>query len=185
MQTRDYYENVYSARYPIEKYEDVYKIVCDLLKRIDLPQKRIMDIGCGAGGLASMLEKHNINNYHGFDYSSNAIKQAKELVPKWQKKFFIHDCNILNEIPYEFDIGIAIEVLEHLDDMIIINQLKKNTYFIGSVPNYWAANHAHVRVYPSKFYIWKRYRKKLSFLKWKKLKLGRGNFIYIFLSKVK
>lgn len=184
-QTKDYYNKIYSKPYPVEKYDEVYQIVCTFLEQFSNKDSLIMDIGCGAGGLATFIKDNGYKNYYGFDYSQNAINQSKKRIPEWKDRFFVHDCYKLNKLDINFKIGIAIEVLEHLEDLKILNQFKPSQLFIGSVPNYWAANNAHLRIYPSKFFIWKRYRKKLSFLSWKKYKLNNGNFIYIFVAKVK
>ena len=152
-QTKNYYNKIYSKPYPVEKYNEVYKIVCTFLEKFSNKDSLIMDIGCGAGGLAALIKDNGYKNYYGFDYSQNAINQSKKRIPEWEDRFFIHDCYKLSKLDINFEIGIATEVLEHLEDLKILNQLKPSQLFIGSVPNYWAANNAHLRIYPSKFFI--------------------------------
>lgn len=61
------------------------------LQRLELNQQiqKVIDVGCGVGGLYSLIQKHFPNiKYIGFDYSEHAIELAKQ---QWQapKLFFV------------------------------------------------------------------------------------------------
>ena len=121
----------------------------------------------------------------GFDFSKNAINQAKDKLPDISNKFMIHDCYNLSSINYDYNISVAVEVLEHLDDIKIIKQLKSKSYLIGTLPNFWASNNAHLRIYKSKLHIYFRFYKYLRVLQWKKHQITNDKFINIVLFQVK
>ena len=184
-QDQNYYDKIYASDYPSEKYIPIYKIIIEYINSIGLDKKNILDIGCGVGELAKQIQNEKIENYLGFDFSQNAIKQAKNKVPSFIDNFIVHDCYKLKDINYNYNISIAVEVLEHLNDIKIIKELNPGSYFIGTLPNFWANNNAHLRIYKNKFRIYIRYFKYLKVLKWKKHKLTKDAFINIVLFKVK
>ena len=182
---KKYYNEIYSEDYPAEKYIPIYDIVIKYINSLHLDEINILDVGCGVGEFANQIQNISYANYLGFDFSQNALNQAKKRVPNLADKFILHDCYKLSEINYKYNIAIAIEVLEHLDDMKIINQLKSGSYLIGTLPNFWASNNAHLRIYKNKLSIYLRFNKYLKIIKWKKYKIGRDKFITIVLFKVK
>ena len=185
-QTKDYYEKKYEHPYPIENYIPIFNKSIDFLKELDIEKScNILDIGCGIGELGALIKNAGFNNYLGFDISGTGLEKAKERVPHWKDKFIKFDAYKIDELNYNYDITMAIEVLEHIQDFKLINNLKTGTKLIASVPNYWSSNNEHLRVYPSKFYIWKRYRKKMKFIKWYKYKLNKHRFMYIFSAEIK
>ena len=184
-QGKEYYDEIYSQEYPVEKYIPIYKIILSYIDSIKLNKKNILDIGCGVGEFAKQLQNRKFDNYLGFDFSENAIFKAKDKLPNISNKFIVHDCYNLSALAYDYNISIAVEVLEHLDDIKIIKQLKKETYFIGTLPNFWASNNAHLRIYKSKLHIYARFYKYLKVLKWKKYKISKDKFINIALFQVK
>jgi len=184
-QGKEYYDEIYSEEYPSEKYIPIYKIILSYIDYTKLGKKNILDIGCGIGEFAKELQNQEFDNYLGFDFSENAINKAKSKLPNISNNFIIHDCYNLNAIKYDYNISVAVEVLEHLDDIKIIKQLKKESYFIGTLPNFWASNNAHLRIYKSKLHIYARFHKYLKVLKWKKYKISKDKFINIVLFQVK
>lgn len=50
----------------------------------------VLDIGCGNGKMLGYIQEKTDAHVHGFDYSSNAINQAKELFKN--KSYFIQGC---------------------------------------------------------------------------------------------
>lgn len=59
--------------------------------------KRVIDVGCGCGGLFSLTAKHFPTlEYYGFDYSQNAINIAKQT---WNGSF---TCKSYTELQQEF-----------------------------------------------------------------------------------
>ena len=184
-QDKEYYDKIYSEEYPAEKYIPIYKIILNYIDSINLNQKNILDVGCGTGEFANQLQHKEFNNYLGFDFSENAVNQAKNKLPNISNKFIIHNCYNLSSLTYNYNISIMVEVLEHLDDMKIIKQLKSGSYLIGTLPNFWASNNAHLRIYKSKFHIYIRFYKYLKVLKWEKYQITNDKFINIVLFQVK
>ncbi|MFP4520969.1 MAG: class I SAM-dependent methyltransferase [Fibrobacterota bacterium] len=150
---RDYYEKKYDSPYPVDNLMPVYYSVLGHLNSINGKNLNILDIGCGMGNLASLLKKYGYSHYKGFDISSTGIAKAKADIPEWKENFFIHSCYELKKRQYDYDASIACEVLEHVDDFKLIDQIKKGSYFIGSVPNYWASGNEHMRIYKNNLSI--------------------------------
>lgn len=73
--------------------------------------KRVLEVGCAIGGIASIFQKRNSEAY-AVDISRYAIKNAKKLSP--DVNFYV--CDIQKGIPIKkkFDFVFAFEVLEHL-----------------------------------------------------------------------
>ena len=99
----------------------------------DLSQKRILDIGFGTG---EILKK--FSNAFGIDIKYNLVSRAKKYQP--QNEFAVGEAGSLPFMKNIFDIVIATEVLEHVDDeakMIseIIRVLSKDGYLVLTVPS--------------------------------------------------
>jgi len=186
-QKAKHYDKIYTTNYHIENYRPIYDKVIEYISKYNNQNElAILDIGCGIGELATRLkEVIDKNNYLGFDFSSLGLKKAKERNPEWRDRFLEHDIYNIDKLSFNYDIAVALEVLEHIQDLTLINGLKSGTLFIGSVPNYWSSNNEHLRVYSSKFYIWKRFRKKMSFKEWHKHKLNKHRFIYVFIAEIR
>lgn len=75
--------------------------------------KMVLEIGCSIGGMASLLSERGFEVYAS-DISKYAVDRASKLSPN--VRFFIFD--IQKEIPLKekFDIIIAFEVVEHLNN---------------------------------------------------------------------
>lgn len=93
----------------------------------------ILDVGCGEGFIINSLKK---NNLIGIDISENALTIAKKNNPECMLcKGNIYGLPLKKN---SFDLVIALEVLEHLDNFeIAINEIKRVTvkYCLFSVPN--------------------------------------------------
>ena len=104
-----------------------------------IPKKddvHILDIGCGNGKMLGYLQKQTKAYIHGFDYSEEAIKTAKELFPK--RAEFRE--GIIGEIEYpegKFDVIISMDTMYFAKDMTafvaqIKRWLKQNgVFFVG------------------------------------------------------
>ena len=96
-------------------------------------EKNVLEIGCGEGFIINYLKMDNII---GVDFSKEAIKYAKSANP---------DNNFLTgniyDIPFSdesFDIVMALEILEHLNELEkAIQEIYRvsNNYCLFSVPN--------------------------------------------------
>jgi ribosomal protein L11 methylase PrmA len=68
----------------------------------------ILDYGCSLGFLIKGFEKAGFKNVSGYDVSDWAVEQARK-----------NGCNILNHAQGTFDLGIFLDVLEHMTDQQI------------------------------------------------------------------
>lgn len=65
----------------------------------------ILDYGCSLGFLIKGFETLGFDNVFGYDISEWASDQAKKL-----------DCKLINSLEGNFDLGIFLDVLEHMED---------------------------------------------------------------------
>ncbi len=102
---------------------------------------KVVDFGCGLGDVIAALPSEY--DFYGMDYAKSNIDVAK---PRLEGKANIEQGNIY-ELPYEdntFDVGICLEVLEHIEDderavREICRVLKPGGRLIAAVPYtyYW------------------------------------------------
>ena len=159
-----YYDRIYSqeenykAHYKDSRYYNLFRVVLDILEAIDDP--RILEIGCGTGQLAHMLWDNGIRNYRGFDFSPVAIEMAQARCP--EVAFSV--CDALEPTKYAgpYNVAIAIEVLEHIeDDLGVLDRIKIGTTVIFSVPSFGCES--HVRCFEYERDLAWRYRKQVHF----------------------
>ena len=140
---REYYDKIFKDGYDTSRYEDVYKVILRILEEIDDP--RVLEIGCGVGTLGKMIIDKGYK-YRGFDFSKEAIKQCKKLGARGH--FYLGNAYDKKEYKGNYNVVIATEVLEHVDDLKVLSLIKSGVMFIGSVPNF--GDEAHLRVYKNK-----------------------------------
>lgn len=105
---------------------------------LEINPETILDAGCGEGHVIYFLQKH-LNKkikFTGFDNSENAIKIAKELTGK-NKNFFQGNLYDISLEDKSFDLVLAMEVLEHLEEYkkaIIELERVSSKYCLISVP---------------------------------------------------
>ncbi len=135
-----YYNNIYSRRggYNTKRFEQVYNTVFNWLNFSD----DILECGCGTGVLAKRL----INNgysYCGFDFSKQAIARCHSSV---MNHVYIGDAYNPRFYRSNFDVLVAVEVFEHLDDLRVLKMVPCGTRVIFTVPNF--SSRSHLRTYP-------------------------------------
>jgi len=135
METTNYNKHINSN--PIQKklIDNFYNQVYKQLKPLKLDS--ILDVGCGEGITLFNFEKEGIGKkLYGIDYSDDALKIGKKIHPHLNlRKGDIYD---IKEKDNSFDLVMATEVLEHLEDpqkalKELIRVSKK--YVMLSVPN--------------------------------------------------
>ena len=133
------------ANYAIDlwrsKYLAVYAHAASLLSGAP-----VVDLGCGTGRLAKLLEFRGQADYWGIDFSEVRINQARQYV---RNEGFIFEVADLYDPEIQsrfesFSDFVALEVLEHLErDRDLVASIPSGTRLVASVPNYPAE--AHVR----------------------------------------
>ena len=140
----------------------LYKLVLDLLPQA-AENPSILDVGCGTGMFAKLLQKKGYTKYLGIDFSVNRIKRARTIVPDFTfRKRNMFDKKMQTTYSL-FDNIIILEVLEHIEkDLEFLRSIPENKTIIFSVPNY--LSNSHVRAFPKQETVRNRYGKILEFL---------------------
>jgi glycosyltransferase involved in cell wall biosynthesis len=125
----NYYDSLFRADSNMFRYYHLYNFMGCLIG-----DNKTLDIGCGCGKLSNF-----VTDYYGFDFASETIKSINK------PNIFVG--NIYDKKNYEGDykVFVATEVLEHIDDFKLINNLPIGVRFIFSVPNF--TDPSHVRIY--------------------------------------
>jgi len=109
----------------------------EFLSLVPLNARKILDVGCGSGGLGAVLRKKGIDVI-GIENSEGLYREASEKL----KQVFLADIEKF-QIPFSkgyFDCIIYGDVVEHLIDPLTVlknhkEYLSDNGYVIASVPN--------------------------------------------------
>jgi len=132
--------DIYSQEWQIKIDETKYQYGLDLIKMVKPPNnKKIMDIGCGAGGFLKLAEKNNWINCVGVDVNERYQPNYKEIngVQFISVNFESLDINKLGK---DYDCIAMWSVLEHIYDVngmlkILRGMLKKGGLLFILVPN--------------------------------------------------
>jgi len=141
---------MYRKHYSDTVYFNVWKYIAGRLNKSD----KILELGCGPGQLAELLHDRGFSNYSGIDFSSVAIKMARERVPSGG--FRVSDLRDIDYSEYAGSMMVCTETLEHIqDDIALIKKLPKGR-IIFSVPDFMCES--HYRTYNSEQAIREYYR---------------------------
>jgi len=137
----EYYNGIYRQGYDTSGYRPLYDVVLGILRQIRSP--RVLELGCGLGDLGRMIIDEGYP-YRGFDFSPEAIGQCRRLSPGADFAVGdIYDPEVYR--PIDYNTVVALEVLEHVDDLRVMDMIPPGARFIASVPDYDDA--AHLRLY--------------------------------------
>ena len=151
------YEKMFEVENSHWWFQAKKEIIINLIKSRILPNFNhninIADIGCGVGLLLNSLSE--IGKVTGIDFSKQAIDFCRESFPG---ELIQTDCSKPMKINNKFDLVIASELVEHIqDEMVIMNNiynlLNPNGYAIITVPAFqflWSqhdVNNMHYRRY--------------------------------------
>jgi len=94
----------------------------------------IFDIACGNGlVLLSFVKNKNFKKVLGIDISQKVIEMAKQNDTEKQVEWKVAD--IFQEDLEKFDLVLALDIVEHIDDKKFLEKIKNNgKYFIFKVP---------------------------------------------------
>lgn len=163
-QDSKYYDKIYreSASYAAS-YKDspYYKLWQRLIPLVIVSgASNIFEIGCGPGQFARMLLDNTRNiNYSGIDFSEIAIEKAKMNIPEFKHSIQCQDVYTFHIPPG--NLILALEVLEHVDDIKVLESIPYGSPIIFTVPDF--DDPAHVRYFNDLEEIKERYRHNIDF----------------------
>ena len=157
---KDFYDRTFDADDHWKMhYTEIREYVCwtVIIDRLrSAGARRLLEIGCGSGQLASALRDAGVlESYHGFDFSARRLEQARVACPEF--RFEIADAFQTDLYDrYDYDSALSTEFLEHVErDLWVLSRLKGGTRFIGTVPNFPFVS--HVRHFTSSDEVAARY----------------------------
>jgi 2-polyprenyl-3-methyl-5-hydroxy-6-metoxy-1,4-benzoquinol methylase len=158
----EYYDGrMQQVKLPLEQspWLNLYQMALTLLPQGDVS---IIDLGCGTGRFAKLLQLNGYSRYLGIDFSTRRIEEARSYVPSFRFAVANVFSPSLRALCLDYDVFILLEVLEHLeDDRALIRSIPAGRLVILSVPNYDSAG--HVRRFESHEQVRERYDDLLDF----------------------
>jgi SAM-dependent methyltransferase len=141
-QPASYFDAIYSSsrhyREDVTPWTPLWK---HLVERVG-DARTIVDLGCGPGHLAKLLQPLPIESYVGFDFSQVAIEQALARQP--DPRFRFVQADLTTEPLPPADLYIACEFLEHVErDLEILEEVPAGARVLFMVPSF--GDRAHVR----------------------------------------
>jgi len=139
------YEAIYSASdvWLYKKSHGVHSVILSAIKD-DLPGKRYLDLGCGAGRLAIMASFFT-DHATGVDFSPSAIELAclcRSVARRSNTEFAVDTIEgYCQKYPGLFDVITMVGVLEHVEDPLstlkqVAARLKEGGTLVVSCPNF-------------------------------------------------
>lgn len=158
-----YYDDVYKAGYNVDHMRPVYDEIMLMLFNLStkFKQVQVLEIGCGIGVFGKMVAAVSDFRYRGFDFSVEAIRRCPNEIRTMVAR---RDAYHRSSYRLSHNIVIAIEVMEHLDDLEVLTNIKRDTICIFTLPNY--TDEAHLRTYENARAIKKYYK---GWIRWHKI----------------
>ena len=134
----------------LNRAEKIFDILNYFVK-IDLKNKKVLDAGCGSGGISLLLSKRNVNCI-GIDSDTGRINLAKKIAKQKgiKAKFVAGDLNKNAFQEGSFDIITAIDFIEHVDSrkmiLTLMKYLNKEGMLIFKINNFLFPYEPHIKV---------------------------------------
>jgi len=129
----------YRTHYTESCYYFMWSVITDRILRDGA--RSVLEIGCGPGQLAQLLDDQGILHYTGLDFSPKTVDLARRRVPKL--RFVVGDArtsDIYDQFNHE--VIICTEVLEHIeDDLLVVSRFGKGKRCLCTVPNFPFESH--------------------------------------------
>lgn len=135
----------YFNKFTTPKYREQSSLKRSLIKKFlsniqqkftQCQPKQVLDLGCGEGfNIGYLLQKNPNIKFTGVDQNKEQLDQLKNLFPEIET--YQADIANLNSLPKKFDLVMALEVLEHLEDpdqALLLMKRLTNHFVLISVP---------------------------------------------------
>ena len=150
-----------------------------------VPNLPVVDLGCGAGRFAKLLERDGHLSYHryyGYDFAPAVVAEAERYCDTPNVSFEVSDLRVWQHGPDLPDecCYVLLEVLEHLDDdRDLLARLAPGQPVVFSVPNFWSESHVRRFLQPAT--VFARYGDLLEFSAWQAVSFPTpGRRIHVF-----
>jgi 2-polyprenyl-3-methyl-5-hydroxy-6-metoxy-1,4-benzoquinol methylase len=153
----EYYNDIYDNEFDQTRYHAIYDRILEWVK--DKENPRVLEVGCGCSDLSIMMVNNNIP-YQGFDFSQKALDQLAKKSPATREKCKLANAYDDENYSGDYNTVVAVEVMEHLDDLRVLENIPPGKNVILSLPDYMAWS--HLRVYESETKIRERFDKLLD-----------------------
>ena len=156
---RFYYDGIYKDDYDVDHMQPVYSAVMNLLHVLKSPVQ-VLEVGCGTGVFGNIVVDAGFK-YRGFDFSVEAIRRCPNKI-----RPFVSRRNAYNRTAFRVghNVIVAIEVMEHLQDLNVVNFINPGTICIFTLPNF--TDEAHLRTYKDAKFIRQHYK---NLIRWHKI----------------
>ena len=139
--------------------QPVYNAVLAILESLK-PPVRVLEVGCGLGLFGEMVVDAGFK-YRGFDFSIEAIRRCPNRIRSMVGR---RNAYLRSTFRVGHNVVVAIEVMEHLQDLEVVDMIAPGTVCVFTLPNY--TDEAHLRTYKDEKFI-RRYYKGL--IRWHKI----------------
>ncbi len=148
---------LYRLHYSQSRCYELWKRVLRFMRVF--PSPRVLEIGCGTGQFAHMLWDTGYRQYHGFDFSTAAVRIATGAC---EQSFTVADARKPEAYQWNYNLALAIDFLEHVeDDFEILGHISPGTPLVFTLPTF--DDPAHVRWFRHPDEIYDRYGVCISF----------------------
>lgn len=161
-QPAKFYDDIYASSdvyalpaNQIDIYNETWKKAHEFIKENKVHE--IVDLGCGAGHFAELIQPNQGISYLGIDFSQVAINMARNKTYKHGNEIAYQCSNLFHNVP-PAQFYTCFEFLEHISfDLELMKNLPKGSEILFSVPNFDSAG--HVRWFDYSTDVIDRYRK--------------------------
>jgi SAM-dependent methyltransferase len=141
----DWYDDMYSktgeyqCRYAESHYYFLWSVIADRVRGSGA--RGVLEVGCGPGQLAAYLLDQGLEEYHGFDFSPQAVSMARLNAPRGHFEVGdARDSSLYEAVRY--DVLICTEVLEHIeDDLSVVTNFGSGRRCLCTVPSFDFPSH--------------------------------------------
>lgn len=133
-----WYDCVLENDNTMERYDKIHDRIVELVG-----ERVAIDVGCGTGRLLARLPKGSF----GFDISPVGVKKCLDA----DLNVEIGDAYGYQYMDKPFEVLIATEILEHVDDKRVVSRIPHGTKCIFSAPSF--IDPSHVRFYTKKYFL--------------------------------